>query len=316
MALYKYVVPERIDILKNASLRFSQPAALNDPFEMKPHFEVLAEDQTIKEVFYTNSELQQGFEIGCSMIEEVFTQLAHMFPDDDISQSALKKIKKELPPPELLKKEVQQNYPQIVEELLELMKNNMPLVKNVLFTKFGESIGVLSLTEKHDNILMWSHYANSYKGFVIEFDEKHEFFSQHRYPEKSFGGLRKVEYSDFRPKAHSLIDLTPREVFLIKSKQWEYEQEWRMLVSFEGVSGLGLDSKGKPILDDDGLPVCLLPIPPSCIIGVIFGSRMSDTNKNAVSKLLLKDARYSHVRKYQSILDEEAFKLNTTSLNS
>ena len=35
---YKYVPAERIDILRNRLIRFTQPLALNDPFEAKPHF--------------------------------------------------------------------------------------------------------------------------------------------------------------------------------------------------------------------------------------------------------------------------------------
>ena len=36
MKLYKYLHPDRIDVLKNQSIRFSPPIAFNDPFEFKP----------------------------------------------------------------------------------------------------------------------------------------------------------------------------------------------------------------------------------------------------------------------------------------
>jgi hypothetical protein len=42
--LYKYVVPERIDVLVNKRIRFTQPCFLNDPFEFKPGFPVPAAD--------------------------------------------------------------------------------------------------------------------------------------------------------------------------------------------------------------------------------------------------------------------------------
>lgn len=32
--------------------------------------------------------------------------------------------------------------------------------------------GILSLTTKRDNLLMWSHYSNSHKGYCIGFDKK------------------------------------------------------------------------------------------------------------------------------------------------
>src|SRR5262245_22733117 len=37
--LFKYVTPARIDVLADRFIRFTQPAALNDPFEMRPHYD-------------------------------------------------------------------------------------------------------------------------------------------------------------------------------------------------------------------------------------------------------------------------------------
>ena len=51
MSLYKYLLPERIDVLRNAKIRFSQHMALNDPFEMKPYFEGLASDLFLTQFF-------------------------------------------------------------------------------------------------------------------------------------------------------------------------------------------------------------------------------------------------------------------------
>ena len=36
MYLYKYLPPDRIDVLENAAIRFTQPDQLNDPFESRP----------------------------------------------------------------------------------------------------------------------------------------------------------------------------------------------------------------------------------------------------------------------------------------
>src|SRR6185369_11649875 len=37
MFVYKYLHPDRIDVLRNTLIRFTQPAALNDPFEVIPN---------------------------------------------------------------------------------------------------------------------------------------------------------------------------------------------------------------------------------------------------------------------------------------
>ena len=48
MVFYKYVSVERIDILQNRLIRFTQPNAMNDPFEAKPHFYKLGAEEFAK----------------------------------------------------------------------------------------------------------------------------------------------------------------------------------------------------------------------------------------------------------------------------
>lgn len=44
MTLFKYIRPERIDVIRNLEIRITQPDALNDPFELQPHFDsIIAE---------------------------------------------------------------------------------------------------------------------------------------------------------------------------------------------------------------------------------------------------------------------------------
>ena len=47
MELYKYVIPERIDVAASGRLRFSQATALNDPFELRPFFETLIPERKL-----------------------------------------------------------------------------------------------------------------------------------------------------------------------------------------------------------------------------------------------------------------------------
>jgi len=34
----------------------------------------------------------------------------------------------------------------------------------------SKKIGIFSLSKKYDDELLWAHYANSHKGFCIEYD--------------------------------------------------------------------------------------------------------------------------------------------------
>jgi hypothetical protein len=308
MSLYKYLMPDRIDVLKNRSIRFTQHMALNDPFEMKPFFELLAEDAIMKRLFCFGGEdtWNAGFDMGYSMIKMVFDEMKKHFPDE-ASKREIDEIWNGLPSYQSLKEQTKQEQPEFLDGLVELAKQRMPELRNVIFTSFNESIGVLSLTQKCDDILMWAHYAQNNKGFVIEFDDSHEFFNQPMDSGGLSGCLHKVVYSEDRPNRDSMLDMSPSDIFLLKSEKWKDEEEWRMLQSLE--NGQRLEKDGVAILDDEGQPIYLFSLPPSCITGVIFGSRMSQENKSKIMHVLSTDD-YSHVKKYQAVLDDMKFKLN------
>jgi hypothetical protein len=51
--IFKYFRPERVDLLKDLKIRFANPATFNDPFEVCPRFDLLAEkiaNATLKEL--------------------------------------------------------------------------------------------------------------------------------------------------------------------------------------------------------------------------------------------------------------------------
>lgn len=48
MTLYKYLSFERVDVLRDREIRFTQAAALNDPFELKPYFESFFPDSELR----------------------------------------------------------------------------------------------------------------------------------------------------------------------------------------------------------------------------------------------------------------------------
>lgn len=311
MSLYKYLIPDRMDILKTRSIRFSQHMALNDPFEMKPFFELLAEDTIMKQLFCFGGEdtWNAGFDLSYSMFTMVFDEMKKHFPDE-ASKREIDEVSNSLPSYQALKEQTKQEQPEFLEKLVELAKQLMPELRNVIFTSFNESIGVLSLTPKSDDLLMWAHYAQNNKGFVIEFDDGHEFFNQPMDSGGLLGCLHKVVYSEDRPNRDTILDMSPSDIFLLKSEKWKDEEEWRMLQSLE--NGLRLEKDGAAILDDEGQPIYLFTLPPSCITGVIFGSRMTHENQSKILHVLSTED-YSHVKKYQAVLDDRKFKLDILS---
>ena len=283
MSLYKYLVPERFDVLQNGRIRFSQHMALNDPFEMKPYFDRLASDLFLTEFFNASWEAygEDALKVVDGLIPDVWK--------DEHYKSTMEQSKHENP---------------AIDLLLDTHKEKMSEVRNVVFTSFNNGVGVLCLTRERDSLIMWAHYANNYKGFVIEFNDKHEFFHEKDSQMSDLGHVRPVEYSQDRPNHVSFTDLRAAEIFFLKSVEWRYEEEWRML------KRLPIEDADKVTRDADGQPIYLFSFPPECITGLIFGSRMPDDVRNKFLEFLSTDRRYSDVKSYQAILDEKKFMLN------
>jgi hypothetical protein len=84
-------------------------------------------------------------------------------------------------------------------------------------------LGILCLTERPDNHLMWVHYARNHTGLVLGFNARAPFFQEDNRV------LRKVVYHS-GPKVFAEADVS---VCFYKSDQWKYEREWRCVRSFQ-----------------------------------------------------------------------------------
>lgn len=120
--------------------------------------------------------------------------------------------------------------------------------------KITSEIGVLSLSQIFDDILMWSHYANSHGGFCLQFSDDHQapFLAE----------LLELSYRDEYPVMNPIIDnddVRYTKVLLTKATHWEYEKEWRVI---DYTNGPGTRQFPKHLLS-----------------GVIFGCRMSDEHE-------------------------------------
>ncbi|WP_180961415.1 DUF2971 domain-containing protein [Pseudoalteromonas sp. MelDa3] len=105
------------------------------------------------------------------------------------------------------------------------------------------SVGVLCFASDESNLLMWAHYANNHEGICIELDKNAEFFTG-KYKNatellgkklddhyQNIGELRKVKYTLERPTYIEPSELEyDTESWFVKSLEWEYEQEHRLLL--------------------------------------------------------------------------------------
>lgn len=89
-----------------------------------------------------------------------------------------------------------------------------------------QNVGVLSFSEKHKDILMWGHYADSHSGICIGFDYYKLLFNFGEIPILP-ENVKYPEDEEF-PKWNPFVDdkvSQPNIVYLTKAKHWDYEQE-------------------------------------------------------------------------------------------
>ena len=102
------------------------------------------------------------------------------------------------------------------ELFIENFKKNEEARLNFIKT-VRSTFRVSCFSQKNDSILMWSHYANSHKGFCLEYDFK--------MLKELITLPLPVKYCNDLPND---IDDKLKLIFT-KSKEWSYEEEWRLV---------------------------------------------------------------------------------------
>jgi len=132
---------------------------------------------------------------------------------------------------------------------------------NYVFPHMRKAFGVLSLSAKNDDILMWAHYANCHKGICIEFDASDS--------DSFFGRAKPVVYQSTYPEL-SIYSPSLRDdienATLIKSNHWDYEEEYRVV-------------DRQPITVTTSYPGHLLS-------GIILGCEISEENEKLIRSWL------------------------------
>lgn len=296
MRLYKYVHPDRINILENLSIRFTQPNELNDPFELLLNISALMTESQYRNFLgplLSNVEIQEDF---YNLIPDVIDEnLSFLTPAE---KQVFEQFLKSSELPTLLNTLLD---PVILPHLTAKQPGLNFNLKNDLNNRFG----ILSLTTRNDNLTMWSHYAFEHKGFVIELSPESQIFQNNKSRIKLFRSLQKVSYRAQRPSATLLDSLDNaegfssllRKTFLTKSLDWKYEQEVRMLTT----------------LNEDNIRevspgIFVKGLEAASILNIFLGVNSNATLKEDILKILARPD-LSHVGVFQSIIDENEYKV-------
>ena len=106
------------------------------------------------------------------------------------------------------------------EAFLDKLDNQFRESRSVL----TNTAGILSLSERNDSILMWSHYAESHRGFCLEMNvHEDDRYSPFCYPVRYQANYPLFDH--FSTSSEERLQL----MLLTKAKEWSYEKEWRIL---------------------------------------------------------------------------------------
>lgn len=289
--LYKYVVPERIDILKNQLIRFTQPSALNDPFELQPMFEELLPENQLKEA------LNPSFEDIEAALRQDYLKLA---PEQRAQISLEQFIAFVRENPHFIKKIMEDIEPSFRKAISDFAPQAKKMLADALQTK----VGILSLSETIEHSLLWAHYAVSHKGFAIEFNTEHKFFNRRRFNNDELLHLRKVRYVDRSSLGRTLLDLDGDDLLVTKETSWAYEAEWRILALLESADS---------VLQIENDVIYLFTIPISAISGVIVGARASASFYEEL-KTHLQSLDNHHITLKRAVLDKTNQKIQVNEI--
>lgn len=263
MPYFKYMPPERVDVLERGRIRFTPANEFNDPFEC------LSDSRLIE---------HEGWRRQCEnhCVREM------------LADAEVRRCNRHLSPTEL-EMEVrgihQSRYAERLPELKRIALQQLSAAREPL------RILCLSLVapDEPDAFLMWGHYTGNHQGFVIEFDDQHPWFLSHLPVRDEPHDAGAVEYQQRRPSwdIDDAGNASPRRSFVFtKSAHWRYEREYR-LVRFLGTRSL-----------EPGNPHSLVEFPLDSIQSVTLGANSKPGMKDKVVSICRRpELRRARLRK-------------------
>lgn len=273
MGIYKYLAPERIQVLENATLRATQANALNDPFELKPFFNTILERADLEQKIMEKNFLEHSLK---SAYMDQPAYLRAKLPWSEVHALSLKPG---------FKRQINTILGKEIDNLVENQLPNLTeQLRTFMYEQLGETIGIISFSEVSDESLMWAHYAKNHKGFVVEFDENDAFFDRRRSDMDEFFHLRPVEYHDKPPVCRKITDLNGAILLCGKQARWSYERERRVLIPVDPKTTTGQEEA-----------IHLITFPRRVVRAVVLGHRASNPLIDKVQEILSSTEEYAHV---------------------
>ena len=132
-------------------------------------------------------------------------------------------------------------------KLENIIRENLVELKTV-FQDGKRLVGVTCFSEVYDSTLMWSHYGNNHFGICIEYDllGMNEELGYSPVPVLYKNAFPALTRFDLQNPERSVEEVYMKSM-LIKSLDWSYEKEWRVLQDY-GACGDAWDKERKGAL--------------------------------------------------------------------
>lgn len=223
--LYKYRAAneDAFNNLENDTVWLNKPARYNDPFE----FAQFIDFQRVGEI------------VEAKHLDELINRF--MTDKDKLPEAVIENAKSSKSPlRELTRAFMEKNGKTSAEidEFINIMEKAMEhqhkkLIGDSIRT-MQEQMKTCSFCESPEQLLMWSHYADHHRGFCVQYDlskwSKQELRAKSLYPVR-------YESEIYDATTHIINSITKKDFNNLysfisgatKSKEWEYEREWRLI---------------------------------------------------------------------------------------
>lgn len=287
---YKYMTARVAKIvLVSRRLRWSSSLLFNDPFDITQELRLDFDEHRLNATLIDRvASLMEHGDIAAPLRHVLFGPLLRgaMRLEPDARRAMASELRRRMAAPT-------SGQVEALKELKDTWRAMVPTFR------------VLCFSEVHDATPMWNHYADGYKGVVLQFVAVEEVDS-------AFLVARPVVYQDTRP---SIADVNTwvscmlgqgeksyRDLFMeylyVKKSEWSYEKEWR-------IPAPGRRPEDSELFGDYGFH-------PSELTAICFGPKCSEEDRSDLLKLL--SHGLEHVQAHEMLLNVQQAKIESRAI--
>lgn len=288
---FKYVsFQAALRVIESKSFRWSSPVKFNDPFDHQAGFVVDFNPNEFAKL------------LADSIERVIFSDVVQ--PGEPVSKLATLALELRLIRGRFSREQILRKLPELTMESAAKLHGSIGRL-NVAVQEQLCHFRVLCVSEQHDNVVMWSHYADEHRGVVFKLRCIDEI-------DNTLLAARKVIYTDTFlafPSADQYakhltgeqpIDFVPLlwDIAFTKHIDWSYEKEWRVHIALLKES----PGDGYTIFSED----------PRVFEAVYLGCRMEDEEVAEIVKLVRLHLPATKV--FRGNKSTEAFALSFTEI--